>query len=147
MLLNSEDFKFIIKNTPLVSIDFIVKNNNKILVGKRTNSPARGFWFVPGGRILKDETIDNAFNRLSLKEIGLEIDFSSAKFIGVYEHHYNDNFFSDEFSTHYVVLCYEIVLNNLPTLPAEQHDSYLWLSAEEILLSQAVHDNTKLYFS
>ena len=29
-------------------------------MGQRTNEPARGSWFVPGGRILKDEPLDEA---------------------------------------------------------------------------------------
>ena len=54
----------VIKHTPLVSIDLIVRNGkDQILVGLRTNEPAKGFWFVPGGRILKNERITEAFKR------------------------------------------------------------------------------------
>ena len=59
MKLSSADFTTIIKSTPLVSIDLIVRNiEDNVLLGKRTNRPAQGCWFVPGGRVLKDEHFD-----------------------------------------------------------------------------------------
>ena len=59
MFLEKELFSSIIENTPLISIDLVVKNHeNKILLGKRINKPAYNSWFVPGGRIYKDEKID-----------------------------------------------------------------------------------------
>lgn len=52
--LDRETFKAIIDTTPLVSIDMLVRNYQcQILVVKRVNRPAQGFWFVPGGRNLK----------------------------------------------------------------------------------------------
>ncbi|EEV8692583.1 GDP-mannose mannosyl hydrolase, partial [Escherichia coli] len=43
-MLTDEEFINVIKLTPLISIDFIVKNKrNEILLGKRVNSPARGY--------------------------------------------------------------------------------------------------------
>ncbi|HBR3966092.1 TPA: NUDIX domain-containing protein, partial [Klebsiella pneumoniae] len=83
-MLTDEEFINIIKLTPLISIDFIVKNKrNEILLGKRVNSPARGYYFVPGGRILKDETINDAFLRLSLTELGISIPKDLWNFHGV----------------------------------------------------------------
>ena len=56
----------IIDATPLVSVDLIIENRLKqILLGKRVNRPAQGYWFVPGGRILKNETIKDAIKRIS----------------------------------------------------------------------------------
>ncbi len=49
--LDRDTFKTIIDTTPLVSIDLLLRNaQGQILVGKRVNRPAQGFWFVPGGR-------------------------------------------------------------------------------------------------
>ena len=60
-LIPIEQFKTVVENTPLISIDFIVENSEgKYLLGKRTNAPACGYWFTLGGRILKDEPIAEA---------------------------------------------------------------------------------------
>ena len=146
MFLAKDTFATVIKNTPLVSIDLIVKNSEeKVLLGKRVNEPAKGFWFVPGGRIYKDERLDAAFSRTVKDEIGLELKRSDAAFYGLYEHFYDNNVFNDEFSTHYVVLAHKIVTDDALTLN-NQHSKYRWFGIDELLSDTQVHDNTKDYF-
>jgi len=144
-MLELKTFKTVIQSTPLVSIDFIVRNaNDQILLGKRNNRPAKGYWFVPGGRILKDEAFNVAFVRLSNQELGLEI--NSAQFKGIYQHFYDDNFSADDFTTHYVVLAYEVcVEQELLALPEEQHCEYQWFAEDELLLNPEVHEHSKWY--
>jgi colanic acid biosynthesis protein WcaH len=143
-------FKTVIKATPLISIDLIVRNDKQnILVGKRTNRPAQGFWFVPGGRVLKDESLEAAFKRLLVAELGKTCSTKNvvSKFKGVYQHFYDDNAIDSNFTTHYVVLAYEIKTGrSLGRLPKEQHGSYKWLSEVELLKDKNVHNHTKWYF-
>ena len=141
------EFQSVVRNTPLVAIDFIVKNEaGQVLLGKRANKPAQGFWFVPGGRILKDESMNDAFIRIVKVELGIDMRIDQAKFIGVFEHFYDDNFSGDDFTTHYVVLGYELELDlTIAQLPAEQHDNYVWLTTDEMLSSKVVHMNSKRY--
>ncbi|HIE9578171.1 TPA: GDP-mannose mannosyl hydrolase [Klebsiella variicola subsp. variicola] len=148
LALDDSVFKTIVKNTPLISIDLIIENSNsEILLGERINRPARGYLFVPGGRIRKDETINEAFIRLTQMELGIAQSLSSAKFLSVYQHFYDDNFSGDDFSTHYIVLGYKLFLNNDELkLPEEQHSSYSWISKADILNHPKVHDYTKDYF-
>lgn len=141
-------FKTIVASTPLVSIDLVICNSkNQALLGLRNNRPAQGYWFVPGGRICKDETFDIAFRRLTIDELGISYNINDAKFIGHYQHLYQDNFSEDNFSTHYVVLGYLIKEDlDLNKLPLEQHRNYQWWDIDELLNSSEVHDNTKAYF-
>ncbi|EKO3632745.1 MULTISPECIES: GDP-mannose mannosyl hydrolase [Vibrio] len=147
--LDKETFKTVVASTPLVSIDLIISNScNQVLLGLRTNRPAQGFWFVPGGRIGKDETFEQAFLRLTQLELGYPIPLNEASFLGPYQHLYSDNFSGTDFSTHYVVLGYQIMLDlDLQTLPVEQHQNYQWWDEQELLNSDLVHRNTKAYFS
>ena len=146
--LDEEKFKCVIKYAPLVSIDLIVKNRDgKVLLGRRKNRPAKDFLFVPGGRILKGETIVEAFKRITLTELGREVSFSVAEFMGVFEHFYEDSFFGIDITTHYVVLAYKLMdLDNLK-LSDSQHTEYIWLSTKEILGREDVHQYTKAYFA
>ncbi|HGN9470603.1 TPA: GDP-mannose mannosyl hydrolase [Providencia stuartii] len=141
-------FKTIVASTPLVSIDLIVCNSkNQVLLGLRNNRPAQGYWFVPGGRICKNETFDIAFQRLTKDELGKYYSITDAQFIGHYQHLYNDNFSGDNFSTHYIVLGYLIKQDiDIDELPLEQHKNYQWWNISELLISPKVHDNTKAYF-
>ena len=142
-----EILKCIIKNTPLIAIDFLIKNKEgKFLLGLRKNRPAKGYYFVPGGRIFKNETIENAFKGISKNEIGIELDIENAKFLGVYEHIYKDNYFGNEYGTHYIVLAFLVDIDSDLPLPDEQHSDYIWLTPEEILKHEKVHEYTKNYF-
>ena len=140
--LNPEIFKCVVENAPLISIDFIVKDNGKILLGKRVNEPAKGYWFTIGGRIFKNETIENAQKRILKEELNYEKEFNP-KFIGIYEHFYDTGF--HDIPTHYVNLAYEIEIK-LYELPKEQHSEYRWFELEELLEAEDVHKYVKDYF-
>ena len=147
--LAAEDFERIVRLTPLVSIDLVVRTpDGKVLVGRRNHEPAKGTFFVPGGRITKNESRAAAFRRLTRDELGIELSIEQARFLGVYDHFYPSNRFERPgFGTQYVVLAYEITMR-LPKsdLPNEQHGEYRWIRPEEALQSQEVHPNTQAYF-
>jgi colanic acid biosynthesis protein WcaH len=146
--LDKAQFQQIVAATPLISIDLIVRNQQKqVLLGRRLNRPAQGFWFVPGGRVRKDEQLDVAFLRLTQEELGGGASRGRARFLGPYEHFYADNFSSDKFSTHYVVLGYELAWQGQQdALPISQHDQYRWFDVAELLQDPSVHQHTKDYF-
>lgn len=147
--LDQNMFRAVVQYTPLIAIDLVVENRiGEVLLGRRCNSPAKGEWFVPGGRITKDETIPVAFSRLTEVELGSSLPMAQAAFHGVYEHHYPDNVFDNSFSTHYVVLAYRLLVDlDLQQLPADQHNAYHWWTKEDLLESAVVHPHTKWYFS
>ena len=71
-MLSPTEFLEVVRLAPLVAIDLIVADaDSRVLVGQRRNRPARGTWFVPGGRIRKDERLDAAFTRLVETELGI----------------------------------------------------------------------------
>jgi colanic acid biosynthesis protein WcaH len=149
MWLDREKFLEVVERAPLVSIDLIVRRaDGRVLLGKRTNEPAKGCWFVPGGRIHKNERLDGAFRRTTLNELGKAFTPGDAHFLGVFEHFYATNF-ADEpgTGTHYVVLAYELTPTELPErLPADQHGEFKWFDVETLLKSELVHPHTKAYF-
>jgi colanic acid biosynthesis protein WcaH len=149
MWIEPDILSIVVKNAPLVSIDLIVRNSvGQALLGKRVNRPAKGYWFVPGGRIIKDERIEYAFTRLVKNELGVNYAIDKASFLGPYQHFYSDNFSGTDFSTHYVALGYEIVLNlAIDKLPAQQHSNYRWFDIDELLDASDVHQHTKDYFT
>jgi colanic acid biosynthesis protein WcaH len=143
------DFEQVVRLTPLISIDIIVRvPDGRVLLGRRKNEPAKGTLFVPGGRITKNETVEAAFRRITRAELGSQKELSQARFLGIYDHIYETNVFGKRgFGTHYVVQAYALELKEeLHHLPPEQHGSYVWLTAPQILASPQVHKNTKAYF-
>jgi colanic acid biosynthesis protein WcaH len=154
MYLDDTTFRTVIDSSPLVSIDLLVENNQgEFLLGQRTNRPAQGDWFVPGGRIRKNESLANAFHRLTQEELGLVLSFADATLQGPYDHFYQDSVYGDKISTHYVAIAYKIKISaaienlfNNEHLPLVQHGSYRWQSVNLLLLDPTVHQHTKAYF-
>ena len=148
MFLSQEDFATVVRSTPLISIDLIVENaRGEFLLGKRTNRPAQGYWFVPGGRVQKDEPLAQAFERLTQAELGVRLPMAAGEFYGVWQHFYDDNFSGSDFSTHYIVLGFRLKLNQADlALPDAQHEAYRWLTPEALIADENVHDNSRAYF-
>ncbi len=143
--LDSKTFRYIVANTPLVSIDLIAHRKGKILLGKRKNPPAKGYWFTTGGRIIKNERIKEAQKRIAKEELGLDSLPGNPVFIGVFEHFYDDSIF-EGVSTHYVNLAYRLDVEELDNLPTDQHSEYVWLTIEELMTNPNVHRYVKDYF-
>jgi colanic acid biosynthesis protein WcaH len=143
-MLDDQTFETVINSIPLISIDLLVKKDNKILLGKRTNKPAQGYLFSIGGRVYKNETIDSAMIRIASNELNTSLKLTPS-FIGVFEHFYDDSIYEDV-STHYVNLAYEIEIEETLSLPIEQHNEYQWLTIDELLKSKQVHQHVKDYF-
>ncbi|SFH36121.1 GDP-mannose mannosyl hydrolase [Modicisalibacter xianhensis] len=151
MWLSEQTFRTVIASSPLVSIDLVIRNREgRILLGRRLNRPAQEFWFVPGGRIQKNEPLDEAFLRITKYELGQSFTRRQARLMGVYEHFYPDSVFGPEGKapdTHYVVLGYTMFLpdefNLVP--PALQHSDYRWWRRDEMLVSPEVHQYAQDY--
>src|ERR1051325_10836416 len=149
MKLDDKLFLQVIDATPLVSIDLIIhKEAGQVLLGPRSNRPAQGYWFVPGGRITKNERIAAAWKRISQVEIGVSLE-ERPTLLGVYDHIYEDNYAGTAgINTHYVVIAYR---GQFPpgavVTPDPQHSALKWWDREAILQSAEVHQNTKAYFS
>lgn len=149
MFLSNSEFLDIIKNTNLFAFDLIINDsNNKILLAKRENEPAKDFFFVPGGRVFKNENLNIAFERILKTEVNIsKNDISNVQFLGLYNHLYENNTFNNKSNTHYIVFTViisikENVVINLDT----QHSEYMFLPVKELIASTQVHQYVKNYF-
>ncbi len=144
-LILMEEFKTVVENAPLISIDLVTMFKDKVLLGRRVNKPAKDFYFTTGGIVRKNELFREAQKRIAKNELGLELT-TELKFIGIFEHFYNDSIF-DNISTHYVNHGYLLELEKeLINLPQEQHSDYKWFGIKELLQSDEVHIYVKDYF-
>ncbi|MEI8258661.1 MAG: GDP-mannose mannosyl hydrolase [Deltaproteobacteria bacterium] len=149
MQLARADFALVLRHAPLVSIDLVVRDErDRVLLGLRVNRPARGAWFVPGGRIYKNERLDAAFSRITAAELGLALERRLAPLLGVYEHFYDDNALDEPgVDTHYVVIAHVLrVASAQLALPDKQHSQYRWAEVPALLADTTVHENTRAYF-
>lgn len=148
MYLEKEDFRGLVQHGVLFSMDLVVLDTqNRILVGERINRPAQGYWFVPGGRVYKNEILTKAFERICLDELGQVFSYQDAKPLGLYDHFYNDSVFGDDVSTHYINAPYliELLATDTLDLPPDQHRHYRWVKVDDLACDDSIHDYSKLF--
>lgn len=147
MTLDRHIFSDVIRNAPLISLDLILRNKEgQVLLGYRANRPAQHTWFVPGGRIRKNERLQEAFSRIASTELGISP--LNRRLLGVFEHFYDDNAFGIEgLSTHYVVSAIECDMPAGAEIAKDgQHAQLRWWDVKVLLDASDVHENTKRYF-
>lgn len=147
-------FNWLRRVAPLISIDLIIQDSDgRILLGLRKNPPAEHTWFVPGGRIEKDERLGSAFRRITQAEIGdvlASVKFEDAQRLGAFDHIYPEEESGLPGSTvHYVALGYRVQTDRIriACLPDTQHSEWRWATASDIRNDESVHRNTKQYFA
>lgn len=153
VFLSEADFRHAVGSLPLISIDICVTDpSHRLLIGLRTNPPARNWWFTPGGRIRKNESQENAIGRIACGELGFSPEALTQlrgrmHLMGAWDHFYPDSAFSADISTHYVNMPYwlplswaELELLILPLASADaQHAQWQWMPVEEAAASDEVH--------
>lgn len=121
------EWKVIIQNTPLVSVDLVVQYDEQVLLGKRTNEPAKGEWFVPGGRVLKHEQLEDAVHRIAKEELGIAVTIDRR--LGVYEHFYDVADIEDVGGKHYIPIAYLVTAKEKRSCSDNQHEDIQWFNS------------------
>ena len=151
-MLSPDDFWTAGKLTQYVSIDLIVKHQNKFMFGLRNNEPAKGTLFVPGSKTFKGNKLTDEITRITKYELGTALEPSRAAFVGVFDHIYDRNFRDTSYGVHYVCIALEITASKEEAekfsahASSDQHSHIQWLTLEEIIKSDCVHPNSSAYF-
>ena len=99
-----DDWRTIVANVPLVSVDLVIEHDGGVLLGKRENEPAKGEWFVPDGTVLKNESRTDAVHRVATDELGESVVIDAC--LGTYEHFYETADVDGVDSKHYLATGY-----------------------------------------
>ena len=75
-----------VERVPIRSVDLLVVTDDGLSLAKRQNEPAKGEWFVPGGRIQKGESLEEAVHRVARVEMGVDVVIEEE--LGAYDHLY-----------------------------------------------------------
>ena len=86
-------------------------------------------------------------NRISKDEIGLQINLNKIEFLGLFRHHYINNFIDDKHTTNYFNIAYVYFLEDNEELNIKmmytQHNKYLWIPINKIQKDDRIHKNVK----
>jgi colanic acid biosynthesis protein WcaH len=115
----ANEWETIVSNVPLVSVDLVVETDDGVVLGKRENEPAKGEWFVPGGRVRKHERLRDAVDRVATTELGCAVEIERR--LGVYEHFYDTSEFDDTDGKHYVPVGFHVTPDGTAFQADDQH--------------------------
>lgn len=117
--ISDDEWATIVRHVPIVSVDLVVECDEGIVLGKRQNEPAKGEWFVPGGRVHKHETLREAVHRVADEELGIEVKIVEQ--LGAYEHFYETADVSDAGGKHYLANGFVVEATSYPSKSDAQH--------------------------
>lgn len=80
----AETFGDCLAHLPQVCVEVVVAHDDGVVLARRTNEPAAGEWFWPGGRLYKGEQLDAAAERIAGEELGLAV--TVERQLGVHAH-------------------------------------------------------------
>ena len=101
----SKLYEKIVENMPFCCVDMVVHYKGLVLLVKRKNKPAKGVWWLPGGRIYKNESLEHAALRKVYEETGIKARIK--KRLGVYETMFKGGPFKDlKTGIHTVNVCF-----------------------------------------
>ena len=119
-------YKKIIRVMPIPCVDAVIIKGDNFLLGKRTNKPARGQWFVIGGRIFIDEKLEEAIFRHIKKETGVK-KIKIRKVLGTKEVVFKNS--AQGPSSHAISTVFLVELSKDVAIPANAENSKLgWFS-------------------
>jgi len=118
-------YELITDSIPIPSVEAIISKDNSLLFLRRQNSPAKGQWWFPGGRIRKGETLGEALYREVKEETGLEV--IKSELINVYSRIFDER---HDITIAYLCKCKgnKIILNN-------EHSEYRYFKS----LPKSIH--------
>ena len=107
MILSDEEYRRILSVMPVVCIDCLVVNDRQeYLLVKRTNEPLKGQYWVPGGRVLKNERLSEAVHRKMRQELGVDVDI--IKNVGFFEEFFPTSREGADGGVHMISLIYKV---------------------------------------
>ena len=135
-ILSKDLWKKIVMNMPIPAKDLLFYSDQKgLLMGKRINKPAKDYYFVPGGRVFKNENRNNAIKRIAEEEVGYLINPDNSSSIGIYDHFYFDSIWENsKISTHYIVeaILFVIEDDEIKFSLTNQHSEIVWINESNI---------------
>ena len=109
--------------SPTIGVGAIVVRDDRLLMVRRAQEPARGLWSVPGGKVERSEYLSQAVRREVLEETGLEVDVG--EFAGFFEVIGDD--------LHYVIIDFLATYSGADEpRPGDDVDRARWVPLSEI---------------
>ena len=123
-------YKKVLENMPVFCVDVIIEDDKKVFLVRRKNEPCKNQWWVPGGRLYKNEKTQDAAIRKAREETGLDVEV--IKQVGFYEPMFKEAQLGVKTGTHNPVVVYLLRTKfNQDIHLDEQSSDYRWIDRIE----------------
>jgi colanic acid biosynthesis protein WcaH len=126
MIIEKDVYSKIHSLIPIPCVDLVIIRDNRILLVRRKLEPAKGQYWFPGGRIMRNESFVNATKRLAKAEVGLDIDIKKIAHIGIGNLLFPTDPFGHGQGTHSVTFVFKCVVGNDNPILDQNHDEFIW---------------------
>ena len=109
------------KSMPLPCVDLLITHKDNLLLMLRNNEPGKDLWFTPGGRIFKDEKLEDTVKRVLSMETGLQP--TNITQISTMSHMWPE--------VHTVTTYYKVEADSDKVKLDEQHRDHRWINKME----------------
>lgn len=124
---------------PIPCVDVVLRHEEKVFLCKRVNKPAQGLWWLPGGRVMKGELLQDAARRKVKEETGFEI--TDLELLGTEETIFPDGPFGMPTHTINVIFRATVSTSQVTSVTDGQHDKMQWFTK----LPEDLHPYIKKY--
>lgn len=111
-------YEIVLKKMPIPTVDAVVVHEGRFLLLKRNNPPVKNEWWLPGGRVRKGESLEEAIKREVLEETGLKCKI--IRQIGVINQIFPE--------CHTISICYLVEPENIDVKLDSEHSDYRWVT-------------------
>jgi ADP-ribose pyrophosphatase YjhB (NUDIX family) len=147
--LPAEVYKKLVQDSVVCCVDILLvrfnpaENRKECLLVERSSEPAKGLWWLPGGRLLKGETFFQAAIRKARQETGLAA-VEPIQVLGVWNTFFPTSHWDDDGSkgtqTVNPIVLVEALREGADVELDETSESYRWISLDPDAAAQAGED-------
>jgi len=131
MFIPEEEYSKIQSLLPILCVDCVIVHENKCLLLRRTNEPAKGQYWFPGGRVFKGERIRDAALRKAREEVNLDCHFE--QIIGIEETIFRRNA-NINYDIHTVNVCCQLSIQQASYVRMDSsHDHFIWVGSNDVM--------------
>ena len=137
MFIPEKEYNLIISKMPILCVDLLIIHNKKCLLLKRNDEPAKGQYWFPGGRVLKNELIKDAAIRKAKEETNLDCEFK--EIVSIEETIFEKSRFKNS-DVHTVNVCCYLKPTNIKKFNLDKnHSDFKWINKQNKLYHEAVN--------
>lgn len=138
MKLPTDEYRKILSTMPIICVDCLVVNDKgEYLLVKRKNEPLKGEYWVPGGRVHKNERLADAVRRKMHEEIGVEVEIVNS--VGFFEEFYERTAEGADGGVHSISFVYLVRPRSYNIRLDDQSSEWGWFSDAPQRLKRRPH--------